>query len=152
MHVCASTCANIWLGDGECDDGCDNAACHFDKGDCKLCAPGCHPQMVGNGVCDSACNVPECFKDAGDCWEVCWAAPKLDYLTEPFQYPHCRSEWRGDGHCDCYCNNAECQYDLGDCEGVDCSVEMKVIEDIKQRLESADSSRHWKLSSRKLHS
>lgn len=47
----------------------------------------------------------------------------MDYMTEPFFYPHCRTEWKGDGYCDCFCMNEACEYDDGDCENHDCSSE-----------------------------
>ena len=41
---CSSTCVvgigwgslSSWLGDGECDPGCNNAACGYDRGDCDI--------------------------------------------------------------------------------------------------------------------
>ena len=33
---CAPGCPVAWLGDGVCDDACDDAACAFDRGDCAL--------------------------------------------------------------------------------------------------------------------
>lgn len=35
---CSADCPAAWLGDGECDAGCESADCNFDGGDCA--APG----------------------------------------------------------------------------------------------------------------
>jgi hypothetical protein len=32
---CALVCPNSWLGDGQCDDVCNNAECNYDSGDCS---------------------------------------------------------------------------------------------------------------------
>lgn len=102
-------------------------SCGFDKGDCTICTPGCEAGMRGNGVCDRVCNVEECEGDVGDCYGVCWSAEKLDYMSEPFFFPHCRTEWKGDGYCDCFCMNEACNFDFGDCKGYDCSGETETL-------------------------
>jgi len=38
MADCSADCPADWLGDGECDAGCESADCDFDHGDCA--APG----------------------------------------------------------------------------------------------------------------
>jgi hypothetical protein len=67
---CATGCPDDWLGDGYCDDTCNNADCNYDLGDCGggwECAPGCTKDMLANGSCDGVCNVAECYYDFGDC-------------------------------------------------------------------------------------
>jgi hypothetical protein len=66
---CAPGCINDWIGDNECDEACDVAACNYDDGDCAIpnCAPGCFNNYIGDGECNSACNVSACNYDDGDC-------------------------------------------------------------------------------------
>merc|ERR1719331_3269598 len=39
MSACSATCPVAWLGDGECDSGCESADCNFDGGDCSAPVP-----------------------------------------------------------------------------------------------------------------
>ena len=68
-YRCAPGCKDGWPGNGECDEECDNAACEWDLGDCRLsgCAPGCHDGWPGDHYCDNACNNAACEWDLGDC-------------------------------------------------------------------------------------
>lgn len=133
-HQCSPQCPNSWLGDGECDYECNVPNCGFDKGDCKACKEGCDADMVSNGICDPQCDNEACHYDMGDCYGVCWSAARVDYVTEPFFYPHCRTEWKGDGYCDCFCMVSECGYDFGDCDGTDCSLEYGLLRAMYDRM------------------
>ena len=58
------------LGDGKCDDWCDNKYCYYDGGDCipsEPCSSECEDSMLGNGVCDQECYTKHCYWDKGDC-------------------------------------------------------------------------------------
>lgn len=51
-NPCSINCDSIILGNGVCDEECNNANCNFDEGDCgKPCAPKCLDEMLGDGVC-----------------------------------------------------------------------------------------------------
>ncbi len=64
--LCSPGCYPHWIGDGWCDEVCNNAACNWDGGDCD-CSPGCYPHWIGDGWCDSVCNNEACNWDGGDC-------------------------------------------------------------------------------------
>eukprot|EP01029_Cantina_marsupialis_P028316 TRINITY_DN775_c0_g8_i1.p1 TRINITY_DN775_c0_g8~~TRINITY_DN775_c0_g8_i1.p1 ORF type:complete len:956 (-),score=249.19 TRINITY_DN775_c0_g8_i1:43-2514(-) len=91
---CSDGCSDMWLGDGFCDQACNNTVCNFDFGDCSggagthppiggaaggggysyrtptamtYCTQGCPSSWLGDGVCDFGCNKPECGFDAADC-------------------------------------------------------------------------------------
>ena len=111
---CAPNCPRTWIGDGECDAGCDTSACEHDGGDCsgrggpsgrlndtRECAPGCASSWLGDKECDEECNTAACGFDGGDCNGVC--------------APGCAEAWRHDGVCDDECNTGSCDYDSGDC-------------------------------------
>ena len=36
LFLCSSYCYKIFLGDGTCDQACNNAKCNYDKGDCQV--------------------------------------------------------------------------------------------------------------------
>ena len=111
--TCAPNCPRTWLGDGECDAGCDTRACGFDGGDCTrrtrappeaaaaTCAPGCQRAWLGDHECDEECNTAACRWDGGDCTGVC--------------APGCADKWLHDGECDDECNTGTCGWDGGDC-------------------------------------
>lgn len=104
---CSPGCPDNWIGDGACDNACNNAACDDDGGDCDPpsdCSPGCPAGWIGDGYCDDACNNAACNHDGGDC------APG------PECSPGCPDNWIGDGYCDDACNNAACNHDGGDCD------------------------------------
>jgi len=75
------SCSNPdYKGDGNCDDGNNNAGCDFDGGDCckdtqhKYCSEcackegGCSaPDYRGDGHCDDGNNNAGCDFDGGDC-------------------------------------------------------------------------------------
>ena len=98
-------CPASFIGDGFCDEECNNAECSFDAGDCdepEDCAPGCLSTMLGDGACDDACDVAACTNDYGDCAssETC-----SDLCLG----------WSADGYCDLSCNMELCLWDGGDC-------------------------------------
>jgi hypothetical protein len=39
ITYCSSWCENTWIGDGQCDSPCNNAACNYDGGDCAIQMP-----------------------------------------------------------------------------------------------------------------
>jgi hypothetical protein len=79
ITYCAAGCQTSWLGDGTCQNACNNAACYYDNGDCSYnptatqssyyCSGPCLWAWVGNGECDdwAGCNVAACNYDGGDC-------------------------------------------------------------------------------------
>jgi hypothetical protein len=71
LSSCSPGCASNWLGDGTCNEQCDNPACKYDLGDCVFisnCDESTCPQSYqGDGQCDAACNTPGCHYDDGDC-------------------------------------------------------------------------------------
>ena len=105
---CAPTCPKHWLGDGTCDQGCNNEACGHDGGDCwgakaddAQCSPGCKEGWLGDGICDEECRSHACQDDRGDCAGQC--------------APGCEKAWLGDGKCDEECNTPSCNFDGADC-------------------------------------
>jgi hypothetical protein len=75
---------NALVGDGYCNDETNNAACHYDGGDCcgivntnlctecncylnVTCAAGFPPPSVGDGYCNDETNIAECMFDGLDC-------------------------------------------------------------------------------------
>jgi hypothetical protein len=55
---CAPGCRANWLGDGDCDSACNNAACNYDDGDCEEdecagCDSFCGFECAGKGCCDA---------------------------------------------------------------------------------------------------
>eukprot|EP00127_Corallochytrium_limacisporum_P002908 Clim_evm87s142 gene=Clim_evmTU87s142 len=88
---CASGCNFKWIGDGICQDECNNALCLFDNFDCGVvsnstsanytdlttalgfdlgvddCPSDCKINWLGDSVCDPECAVEECKWDLGDC-------------------------------------------------------------------------------------
>ena len=105
---CAATCPKHWLGDGTCDQGCNNEACGHDGGDCwgatadaAQCSPGCKEGWLGDGICDEECRSHACQDDRGDCAGQC--------------APGCEKAWLGDGKCDEECNTPSCNFDGADC-------------------------------------
>jgi len=141
------TCAlKEYKGDGNCDDGNNNAGCAWDGGDCcgpkvkkaycKLCqcrdctyksncpkkGGSCgDPQYVKDGNCDDGNNNCACNWDGGDC---CGKVKKnyckiCKCLDPTFKKPACGSpQYKGDGNCDDENNIATCAWDKGDCCGV----------------------------------
>ena len=73
----ATGCPLDWIGNGQCNDECNNDACSFDGGDCDIpegenipedyCATGCPWNLIGNGQCNNECNNDACQLDWGDC-------------------------------------------------------------------------------------
>ncbi|KAL1521696.1 hypothetical protein AB1Y20_021351 [Prymnesium parvum] len=110
-ELCAPNCPRTWLGDGECDPGCNSAACDSDGGDCEhrpqgvdttgQCAAGCMSSWRGDKECDEECNTAACDFDDGDCVGMC--------------APGCAAAWRNDGVCDDECNTGTYNWDDGDC-------------------------------------
>ena len=63
------TCKHMdWYADGLCDGVNNDAACHFDGGDCNQGCP--IPVLAGDGSCDEQNNIEECQYDDGDCIQV----------------------------------------------------------------------------------
>merc|ERR1739848_680780 len=84
------TCAKAkFKGDGNCDDGNNNAGCEYDGGDC------CVKTAKNGKVKKTFCTECKCIDP--------------DNLGEP---SGCQSpEFKGDGNCDDGNNNAGCEYD-----------------------------------------
>ena len=91
---CRDGCPPSWIGDGYCDNSCNNSDCEMDAGDCnktgggqgglggrwgyggysrysqdtsRYCAEGCPTSWMGDRYCDSSCYSLECAFDSGDC-------------------------------------------------------------------------------------
>ena len=109
ITYCAAGCLTSQLGDGICDDACNNAACSYDSGDCTECAPDCPQSWVGNGYCNYKCNNAACSYDGGDCSYNPTSTQSVDCA------PGCDNDWLGNGLCNAGCNNYACNYDHGDC-------------------------------------
>lgn len=54
-------CPVAWMGDGECDNTCDDIDYDFDEGDC------CKSNWIEDGYCDDECNLIQAAFDGGDC-------------------------------------------------------------------------------------
>merc|ERR1712062_450906 len=87
QDICEPSCNRRAIGDGECDDGCNTAACDYAGGDCygtdvkTIFCEACQcldpnpsarcdsicDDFVGDGVCDDLCNTAACDYDGGDC-------------------------------------------------------------------------------------
>mmetsp|Transcript_11457 Transcript_11457/g.29242 ORF Transcript_11457/g.29242 Transcript_11457/m.29242 type:complete len:590 (-) Transcript_11457:93-1862(-) len=107
-YQCSPGCGAQLIGDGECDERCNNEACNFDGGDCPLpCAPGCGISQPGDGICDEACNNEACSFDNDDCVDPCGDCE--------LSAPQCNLTMVGDGFCDEACRVPECRFDEGDC-------------------------------------
>lgn len=101
------------LGDGECDDLCNNARNEFDNGDCREIAmtapevPIENDYLNGNGYADT---------------------DERDALPVVGAFNVCPREWIGNGECDAVCNVTRYNYDCSqprqgyprqcDCDGV----------------------------------
>eukprot|EP01083_Nonionella_stella_P032660 89381_1 len=57
-------CSPRLVGDGKCDDVCDNGSCQSDGGDCvQLCfSTDCTYELYTNDVCDEECNNVYCWE------------------------------------------------------------------------------------------
>ena len=130
------------IGDGICDDGCNDSWNDFDGNDCCLdniidlrCSicichlsgqvhqrfPDCQPSFLGDFLCHDACNVPEFEYDWMDCCReiIDGKSPCTDcicHLTGQKQPVHlCPKLFIGDSACDDVCNNVLNDFDGGDC-------------------------------------
>ena len=117
------------LGDGTCNDWCDNKHCYWDHGDClptEACHEDCEDHMLGNGVCDEVCYTDHCYWDKGDCEDTeIDTTPSLEYTIEgniEENLCECESKRLGDGYCDPACNNEFCSKDGGDCDFSDATA------------------------------
>lgn len=98
---CASSCPTSWLADGYCDQACNNADCHFDRGDCVNVTSGEGPDVTASAFADWQART-----DASSGGE-----PHLPgYCSEG-----CPSAWIGDKVCDLRCNVRACGFDGTDC-------------------------------------
>ncbi|MFH1972179.1 MAG: hypothetical protein ABIJ18_01740 [archaeon] len=75
---CASGCPQEWLGDGTCDDVCDNSACNYDDGDCEE-EVIVEPECTENSECedlygkDYECKFEECrLKESSGSGWIWW--------------------------------------------------------------------------------
>jgi hypothetical protein len=69
MTATECECETQVLGDGYCDDECNNRLCNYDEYDCcnADCSYECAQEDLGNGSCDEGCNNVCCDYDQGDC-------------------------------------------------------------------------------------
>jgi hypothetical protein len=137
---CASGCPNAWVGDGDCDNECNNAACNYDGGDCgsggcdagwspsvdypNICCPNGYPYYWSGSCSDISYEewycAPGCeqyYVGDGICQDVCHVAA-CNYDEDDCIYycvANCPWGWIGDGCCDSTCNVAACNYDNGYC-------------------------------------
>merc|ERR1711988_1905022 len=85
------------IGDGQCDDGNNIAACSYDGGDC-----------CGDSVSMIYCSICQCL-DPNSYY--------YSYSSGSYGSSSCQDSWIGDGQCDDGNNIAACSYDGGDCCG-----------------------------------
>jgi hypothetical protein len=69
IETAGCSCSGSILGNGRCDESCNNAVCNYDDGDCckDPCASNCSSRKLGNGVCNQECNTYCCAYDNYDC-------------------------------------------------------------------------------------
>ena len=118
---CIAGCQKRFVGDGECDDFCNEQRYSYDGGDCggtDVVQSACPAGWRGNGKCEVECNNEMNSWDSGDCGDD----KELDFKL-------CPPEWVGNHKCDEVCNNLEYSYDGGDC--VDMAPD-KAIEELKK--------------------
>ena len=87
---CSEGCTDTWIGDGYCDQACNNKDCNFDAGDCINTPPN---QLSNNNNDHDHSN----------------------QVTATYCTHMCPDTWLGDKICDKTCNNIQCAYDGGDC-------------------------------------
>lgn len=132
------------IGDGICDDGCNNENYNFDNGDCCLSSiidfkcqqctcfgavidnsiEGsilCLGPMIGDGKCHDVCNIEAHDYDGLDCCleainsRMCsQCVCHLDNYQHQSLY-NCVLYYIADGMCDDECNFMEHAFDGGDC-------------------------------------
>ena len=100
---CSYWCYQSDLGDGYCDYYCNNAACHWDEGDCPTPYPTLEPTLEPTGPSYQPTSVPTAPTPA----------PSSQCSSYCYQYQ------LGNGYCNYYCNNAACNWDDGDCSDDD---------------------------------
>ena len=95
------TCVPDFIGDGDCDEDNNNAACGFDGGDC----------------CDCICDESTCEASGSDCRDpnACDDDAEEDFTDDYDAGDTCVPDFIGDGDCDEDNNNAACGFDGGDC-------------------------------------
>lgn len=104
LENCAAGCPSSWIGNGQCESACRNAACEWDGGDCAwvdACAVGCPDEWIGDGVCDDSCYNAACSWDGGDCDITECPAGSSPAVNDPGMcceagYPY---YWPSDGMC-----------------------------------------------------
>jgi hypothetical protein len=72
---CAPGCYASWLGDGDCDSACNNAACNYDDGDCKECCSKCN-------WCQP---YDDCHGSSPDSWDCCASSCGMGCLSCDYQ-------------------------------------------------------------------
>ena len=119
-------CMVFLLGDGLCDDGCNNHLFDFDHQDCCLedvaeisycneCI--CYANCTGPGL---ATDTPVIYQCQGMGYNESLLSTMFNTTTWKLllvQFYYCTSTdfWINDGFCDEECNNPEFNYDGGDC-------------------------------------
>lgn len=103
---CASSCPTSWLADGYCDQACNTADCHFDRGDCANVTEGEGPDLTASAFAD---------------WQASADAPGANGIPPLPGYcaDGCPESWIGDKVCDLRCNVAACGFDGTDCGAED---------------------------------
>ena len=107
-------CIPVYIGDGFCDAGNNNADCgNYDGGDCCECTCFDGDFMCGTNGFD--CKAPNACGVAGD-----------DDAGDDDAGDTCVPDFIGDGDCDEVNNNAACGFDGGDC--CDCNCDESTCE------------------------
>lgn len=108
IQSCRSTCLDHWLGDGNCDDACNNPECGYDDGDCIGQAPQPRTQLtetdkksINERYCSSSCPHTSVMQ--------------VHLFFFPLTFLVFFPRWVGDRVCDRSCKTLYCGYDGGDC-------------------------------------
>lgn len=134
-------CYGWHLGDGICNDGCNEENLEYDRGDCCLPAVNailceecychqdqsvhpshvCRPQLIGDRVCHEPCNQEMTQFDGGDCCLPLivnfYCSKCICHAKQKTHFSRfCLNEFMiGDGICDDGCNGENYNFDSGDC-------------------------------------
>ena len=119
-------CMVLWLGDGLCDDGCNNHLFDFDHQDCCL-EDVADISYCNECICYANCTGPGLATDTPVIYQCQGMGYNESLLSTMFnttstmlllvQFYYCTSTdfWINDGFCDEECNAPDFNYDGGDC-------------------------------------
>ncbi|CAG9322003.1 unnamed protein product [Blepharisma stoltei] len=128
------SCSPSDLGNGACNQNCNNPTCGYDYGDCGYCSSDCKRYLGFQDdlgiACSNSCDNENCYYGLGICKD-CSAG--------------CSREILGDGICDKSCNVFSCNYDFGDCNNNQCTsgCELWMIGDNNCNKECDNLACNW---------